>query len=524
MHDFAYAVRSLSRSPLFAFGAVATLALGIGVNSTIFTLANGLFFHSLPAISKPSQLAWVSGVSLEQGRPGGMSYLEYLDYRNRSTHLFSNLSAYGPASFSLGSGQEPERIRGHLVSGSYFGTLGVIPSVGRLLQPSDDDPGAPPAAVISGRLWRQRFGSRDIVDRAIVINGASVTVVGVAPPGFVGPEFGQAADLWVPIGVLPTINTAQARWLQERATLWLRVMGRLRSGIPISGAQAALTAVAATLEHAYPDTNSRRSVLVSDASSGVRPSERSELLPLAAMLLTVTGLVLVIACANVANLLLARGAGRSLEISIRAAVGASRWRVIRQLLTESLVLAAAGAAGGLLLSFWTSDLLIAQLPEADFRGLHTGADGRVLLFTAALAGASACAFGIAPALTATRAALSPRLRQTPSAGGRLSRVQGIFVITQLTLSLVLLLAAGLSLRALQKASAIDLGFNPRQTLTASFDLTLQNYPVERRDDFRRELLARLEGLPATRSVTPPPTGCRCLVDRVVFVARRHGPG
>ena len=151
MHDFSYAVRSLSRSPLFAFGAVATLALGIGVNSTIFTLANGLFFHSLPAISKPSQLAWVSGVSLEQGRPGGMSYLEYIDYRNRSTHLFSNLSAYGPASFSLGSGQEPERIRGHLVSGSYFGTLGVIPSVGRLLQPSDDDPGAPPAAYASTR-------------------------------------------------------------------------------------------------------------------------------------------------------------------------------------------------------------------------------------------------------------------------------------------------------------------------------------------------------------------------------------
>jgi predicted permease len=510
MHDFTYAIRSLSRSPLFAFGAVATLALGIGVNSTIFTLANGLFFHSLPAISNPSQLAWVSGVSLEQGRPGGMSYLEYLDYRNRSTHLFSNLAAYDPASFSLGSGEEPERIRGHLVSGSYFGTLGVIPSVGRLLQPSDDDPGAPPAAIISNRLWRQRFAGRDIVGRAIVINGASVTVVGVAPPDFVGPEFGQAADLWVPIGVLPTINTAQARWLQERATLWLRVMGRLRSGIPISGAQAALTAVAATLEHTYPDTNSRRSVLVSDASSGVRPSERSELLPLAALLLTVTGLVLVIACANVANLLLARGAGRSLEISIRAAVGASRWRVIRQLLTESLVLAAAGAAGGLLLSVWTSDLLIAQLPEADFRGLHTGADGRVLLFTAALAGASACAFGIAPALTATRATLSPRLRQTPSAGGRLSRVQGIFVITQLSLSLVLLLAAGLSLRALQKASAIDLGFNPHQTLTASYDLTLQNYPVERRDDFRRELLARLEGLPGTRSVTlgdvPPLSG------------------
>ena len=510
INDFTYALRSLSRSPVFALGAIATLALGIGVNSTIFTLANGALFRAMPGIAAPSELAWVSGLWRDRGRPGGMSYLEYVDYRDRSTELFSNLLAFGPASFSLGSGGEPRRIRGHLVSGSYFATLGAVPFAGRLLQASDDQPGAAPAAVVSYRVWHERFGAADIVERPIVINGHQVTVVGVASDGFMGPELGQAADVWLPIAVLPVINTAQAGWIEERGTLWLRVMGRLRGGTTMQEAQAALTGVAGALEQAYPDTNKNRTAVVSSAATGVRPSERSELLPIAALLLTVTGLVLLIACANVANLLLARGAGRSLEISIRAAVGASRWRLVRQLLTESLVLAGAGGAAGLLLSFWASDLLVARLPELDFRGLHSSADVRVLLFTAILAGASICAFGLVPALTSTRSALQPRLRETASAGGGRSRLQGIFVVTQLALSLVLLLAAGLSLRALQKAGAIDLGFNPRQVVTASYDLTLQNYPVERRDAFRRDLLARIDTLPAVRSATiadlPPLSG------------------
>ena len=509
-NDFQYALRSLSRSPLFALGAIATLALGIGVNSTIFTLANGALFSSMPGIAAPSELAWVSGLWRDRGQPGGMSYLEFVDYRDRSTELFSNLLAFGPASFSLGSGGEPQRIRGHLVSGSYFATLGSVPFAGRLLQASDDQPGAMPAAVVSYRVWRERFGGADITERPIVINGRQVTVVGVASDRFMGPELGQAADIWLPIAVLPVINAAQAGWMSERGTLWLRVMGRLRRGATLQQAQATLTGVAAALEQAYPDTNKSRTAVVSSAATGVRPSERRELLPIAALLLTVTGLVLLIACANVANLLLARGAGRSLEMSIRAAVGASRWRLVRQLLTESCVLAVAGGAAGLLLSFWASDLLVAQLPELDFRGLHSSADIRVVLFTAILAGASICAFGLVPALTATRSALQPRLRETASAGGGRSRLQGLFVIMQLSLSLVLLLAAGLSLRALQKAGAIDLGFNPHQVVTASYDLTLQNYPVERRDAFRRELLARIDTLPAVSSATiadlPPLSG------------------
>ena len=506
--DFKYAVRSLSRSPIFAVGAIATLALGIGVNSTIFTLANNALFRPMTGIARPSELVWVSGLSRTTARTGGMSYLEYQDYAARTADVFSGVMAFAPASFSLGSGGEPQRIRGHLVSASYFATLGVAVSEGRPLQSSDDEAGTVAVALISHRLAQQRFGGH-IPDRPILINGRQITIVGIGPPGFVGPELGQSADIWVPISALPIINTTQAAWLSERATLWLRVIGRLDSAVSIQRAQGAVSGIAATLESQYPATNKDRAALLSSASSGVRPSERGELLPIAALLLVVTGLVLLIACANVSNLLLARGAARSTEISIRAAVGASRWRIVQQLLAESLVLASAGASGGLLLSFWAADLLAAKLPELDFGGLGTNVDVRVLLFTSGLAVTSACIFGLAPALTSTRGALLPRLRHTAGTAGR-SRTQGFFVVTQLSLSLVLLLGAGLSLRALQKASGLDLGFNAERLLTASYDLTLQNYSNERRDAFRRDLIGRLHSVPGIESVTtadlPPLSG------------------
>jgi predicted permease len=511
LQDIRLAVRSLSLNPAFSLGAIATLALGIGVNSSIFTLANAALFKPMPGVASPSELVWISGASRERPRPGGMSYLEYLDYQQGTRSTFSGLLAFGPTSLSLGSGGEPERIRGHLVTGSYFATLGALPAAGRLLQPADDRAGAEPAVVLGHRLWRQRFGgATEVLGQPLVVNGRSFTVVGVAADGFTGPELGQAADLWLPIATLPVINTAQAGWLDERGTLWLRVIGRLAPATTAQQAGAAALGIAAALEQTYPDTNKGRTAVVSPASSALSPGERGELLPLTGLLLAVTGLVLVIACANVANLVLARGAGRSLEISIRAAVGASRGRLVRQLLTESLVLASAGAAAGLLLSFWGSDLLLAQLPESDFRGLYAGADARVLGFTALLAALSVCVFGLLPALAATRSDLLPRLRQTASAGGGRSRLQRGLVVAQLSLSLVLLLAAGLSLRALQKASALDLGFNPRQMVTASYDLVLQNYPVERREAFRRELVARLAALPGVTAATvanvPPLSG------------------
>ena len=506
--DFKYAFRSLWRSPVFALAAIGTLALGIGVNSTIFTLANGALFKAMPHVSSPSELVWVSAVSRETGRSGGMSYPEFLDYRDRSTDIFSNAMAFAPVPFSLGNGGNPLRIRGHLVSGSYFETLRVAAADGRMLRPSDDQPSAVPSAVISYRLWRDRFGQQ-IPAQPILVNGRIAVVVGVAPDGFVGPELGQSADMWLPIAALPVLNAKQSTWLQDRETDWLRVIARRRPGVSMQLTQTAISAIAPGIAADHPRTNRQRLARASGAGTGLRPSDRDELLPIAVLLLTVTGLVLLIACANVANLLLARGAGRAMEISIRAAVGASRWRIVRQLLVESWLLSIAGAAGGLLLSFWASDLLRARLPETDFGSLQISVDMRVLFFTIILAAISACTFGLMPALNVTRTALVPRLREIRSSGGR-SRLQGVFVITQLSLSLVLLLAAGLSLRALQKANAIDLGFNPEGLLTASYDLTLQNYTLDRRDAFRRELMRRINLLPGVSSATvadlPPLSG------------------
>ena len=496
INDIRYAVRTLARSPLFTAGAIATLALGIGVNSTIFTLANAALFRSMPAVSDPGRLAWVSAVQRESGRTQGLSFPDYTDFREASRNLFDDMMAFRPTPLSLGSGGEPQRIRGHLVTGSYFGALGVTPAIGRLIGTTDDAPGQPrPVAVLSHRLWQQRFGGAiDIPGTAITINGQSFAVIGVAPVGFSGPALGEGADIWIPVSLWPQLHAAEPNLLASRDSAWLMAMGRLRRGVSASQAQAALAGVALRLAHDYPDTNRDRLVSVSAAGSSVSPQGRSELLPLSLLLLAVTGLVLLIACANIANLLLARGAARASEIGVRVALGASRGRIVRQLLTESAVLAGAGAMVGLLVSVWGADLLVSAASSDDFLGLTAAIDFRVLSFTILLSGLSVCVFGLVPAITATRRSLVPALRETAGGGSR-SRIQGLFVVAQLALSLVLLLGAGLSVRALQHAAAIDLGFAPRGVLTASYDLVLQNYPADRRDGFRRDMLVRIRAIP-----------------------------
>ena len=500
--DLRFSIRSLARNPMFTMGAVLTLALGIGVNSTIFTLANGALFRHMPGLADPARLAWVTSVTRDNGRAVGMSYPDYADTRESTRDVFTGIAAFRPTPLSLGSGGEPQRLRGHLITGTYFGTLGVTPAAGRLVNGEDDGRGAARAvAVVSYRLWQQRLGgSDDILQQTITINGRALAVSGIAPRGFNGPALGEGADVWLPLSLWPELHTAEQGLLDDRGSAWLMVVGRLRPGVSLARAQASLSAVSARLEQAHPDTNRDRALAISATGSALSPQGRAELVPLSVLLLTVTALVLLIACANIANLLLARGASRAGEIGIRTAIGATRGRLVRQLLTESVVLAAAGAGAGLLLSFWGADLLVAMLPRDDFQGLTAATDVRVLLFTAALAAASVCAFGLVPALSATRRTLLPSLRESGGSLAR-SRLQGVFVVAQLSLSLVLLLGAGLSLRALQHGAAVDLGFNPRGVLTASYDLVLQNYRAERRESFRSDLVARVSALPGVVNVT-----------------------
>ena len=506
-----YALRTLLRQPLFTLSAVVTLALGIGVNSTIFTFANGALFRPLPGIANPDQLVWISSASRTIGGGNDVSYPDFVDYRDATHDIFSGMFAFRSTPLHVGTGTgEPQRVRGQFVSGDYFATLGVGVAAGRLLTAADDRAAAPPAAVISHRLWRDLFAqSIDVLSSTMTVNGRSVAIVGVASETFIGPALDESADAWLPLAALPAVKTNERDVLTDRGTSGLLVIGRLRPDVSRDRAQAAVGAVAARLEQAYPDTNIERIAVITSAGAGLPPDARGEFVPLTALMLTVTGIVLLIACANVANLLLARGAARSSEISIRAAIGASRAQLVRQLLTESALLGGAGAVAGLILSFWASDLLLSTLPEAEFRGFQVGPDARMLLFTAAVAVLSVCAFGIVPALASTRHALLPRLQQTAVAGGR-SRLQGAFVVAQLSLSLVLLLAGGLSLRAVQKARAIDLGFDPSGVLTASYDLHLQNYSPARRTAFRQELRSRLSALPGVTHVglanVPPLSG------------------
>jgi predicted permease len=506
-----YAVRTLYRQPLFTAGAVITIALGVGLNATMFAFVNAALWRPLTGVTGPEQLAWVSAVWADRGRESGMSVPEYRDYQVGTASAFSGLAAFTTSPLSLGSGGEPARIDGQFVSGNFFDVLGVIPSAGRLLRQDDEQPAAATTAVLSYRLWHERFAAApEIVGSTIVINGSTATVVGIAAEGFHGPALGEAADLWVPLTRLPELRTRDRSQLTDRRATSLLVIGRLRDGQSVASAHAAARAVASTLQREYPATNDNRAVRVTSAQSGLRPSARGEIVPLAAVVLIVSGVVLLIACANVANLLLARGVSRSHEMSIRAAIGAGRGRLVFELLTESGVLALAGAAAGLLLSLWANALLQALLPADEFRGLNVAVDLRVIAFAAALAALNVCAFGLVPAFAGTRQALAPTLRQTAGAGGGRTRLQSTFVVAQLALSLVLLVGGALSLRAIQKARAIDLGFVVDGVVTASYDLELQNYTPERRRAFRQALRESLETLPGVRSVglanMPPLSG------------------
>jgi len=487
-HDIRYAFRQIARTPGIAAVIVLTLALGIGATTTMFVAANAVLFRPFP-YERPDRIVAVRSTQLKQGwTDGPFSYPDFEDVRTRATS-FSALAAHTTRTFNLAApGQEPERVEGELVSASMFGLLGVRPVLGRDFSEDDDRPGAAPSVLLSDLLWRRRFAADPaIVGQAILLNGERYSVIGVMPEGFLYPADQQ---LWVPLRTSPTY---------QRGNHWVRVLGRLKYGVAVAQAQAELDGLMRALAQQYPESNTGWGASL----ASLHVQEVGDAIPVVWILLGAVTFVLLIACANVANLLLTRAAGRQREIAIRTAVGAGRGRIIRQLLTESVMLAGFGAVLGLLVAVWGNDFIVRAMPADTPFWMRFTFDWRVFTFTALVAIGSGILFGIAPALHASSPDLNESLKeggQGAGTGRRKHRLRSALVITEVALSLVLLVGAGLMVRSFLTLKNADPGVDRRNTLTAQFSMLGPAYDSAwARSAFLDRLQPQLAAIPGVRS-------------------------
>lgn len=506
--DLRYAARQLLRTPGFTVVAVVTLAFGIGANAALFTLATAILDRPLPGVNG-DRLVWLTANDARRGAVRSMSYPDYLDYQ-RQRDVFHDLAAFAPARFSIASNGHAERVRGAMVTSNYFSVLGTPITLGGSFLPGDGSRSdVDPTVVISYDLWQRRFaGELSVLGKRIVINGASFTIVGVAPSQFNGPEHSERLDVWVPVSFIERVTPQWPHPLTNRDFWWLRAIGRVAPNVPYERANAAVGAVAARIATVDPAEHKDITARLEPVRNGLSPGEGQDIYPVATLAAIVTALVLLIACANVSNLLLARGVSRRREIAIRRSIGAARFRIVRQLLTESILLALLATVAGLLLATWFSDILVSQLPVP----LDISVDRRVLAFCVATAVVTGLTFGIVPAFHATRGDLTSVLKVglTGFDRGR-AKLQGAFVAAQLSLSLVLLATAGIFLSSLFRMSRIDVGFDATtRVLALSFDLGLQGYTPDRANTFINTLGGRAAGLPGVESVSftnlPPLSG------------------
>ena len=489
LRDVRYSARVLRRNPAFAVMAFLTLAIGIGATTAVFSLVNRALLQPLP-IERPHEV-----ISLNNSGSRGMlnlfSYPNYVDLRAR-VRTFSALIAYRFTPIAVRSNGVNERLWGYLVSGNYFDVLGVRPAIGRAVSPADDvDRGGHPVAVISFRYWQLRFGSDPgAIGRPIIVNGRQYTIIGVAPRGFFGTDVVAAPDLWFPLAMQPVLENGSPR-IDDRRADALFVLGRLAPGVGRGQAAAELDGVAAGLAREFPDVNGdTRVVLTPPGLFG--GAMRGPLLGFTGLLLTIAALVLLVACVNLANLLLARAIDRRHEVAIRLSIGAGRLALIRQLLIESLMLSMTAGTAGLVLAWWLMRATAAiRLPIDIPLVLDLPLDGRVLLFNVVLSIVTAVLFGLVPALQASKADLSGILKDAGLSNERQSiRWRNALIVVQVAVSLVLLTGAGLMWRALGRTQTMDLGFSTRGAVEVSFDLRLQGYaPAEGREIHRRLLEA-----------------------------------
>jgi predicted permease len=497
--DVQYAGRLLAKSPVFTLVAILSLALGIGANSVVFSVFHALLFQPLP-VQKPEELVSVF-TSDPSERWGTTSYADFKDLRS-GVPAFRDLIGYTITRFHLDLGGERLPLLGERVSGNYFSGLGAKLLLGRAFTPEEDVPGGPRVAVLSEKLWRQSFGADPgILERSLRLNGEAFTVVGVAPEGFRDTLAGLSIGVWVPIAT----SSAPAD-LQQRGHRDLLVLGRLRPGAKIADAEAQVHALATQLHRNYPKTHQDRSFSpLSAEKAGVHPRIRDILTILGIFLTAVVGIVLIIACLNLANLLLARAWGRQHEIGVRLAIGATRGRLLRQLLVESTLLSLLGGATGLLLAVWATRLIRHfQAPEQIPISLDVGIDVKALGFTLILSLLTGLLFGLAPALVATRPDLNATMKnKSGQLQGRKRRLslRNLLVVAQVAVSIVLLIGAALFLRSLGRVQGIDPGFNMSNVLLLPIDLKEQGYDEVKAAPFLRDLLDRVQRLPGVRAAS-----------------------
>jgi predicted permease len=501
--DLRYGLRMLLKNPGFTTIAVLTLALGIGANTAIFTLLDKVLIRPLP-VERPNQL--VTFVEDAAGTPGAFSYPLYTELRDRNDVL-SGVVAYHQKPFSLSDDSVTERVIGQIVSGNYFATLGVRPALGRFFLPEEDrTPGTHPVLVISHGLWRRRFGADPaVIGKTIHLNTLRYTVIGVAPSEFTGTTRGTAPDVYTPI-----MAQAEAAMLNNRHASWLMLIGRLKPNVSREQAQSALATPVDDASKAFSDKAADKlddpaKVFLLDGSRGHTDRVNDLALPLK-LLMGVVGFVLLIACANVANLLLARASARRKEIAVRLAIGAGRRRIVRQLLTESAILAALGGGAGLLIAHWLTNLLLGFQQQTNYvpRALDGSLDERSLGFTLGLSLLTGIVFGLAPALLASKPDFVAALKgDTPGLGrpSRRSSLRNLLVVAQVALSLVVLIGAGLLLKSLRALQAIDTGLEPAKVVTASFDMGMNGYSEERGRQFITRLSERVAALPGVEAVS-----------------------
>jgi macrolide transport system ATP-binding/permease protein len=505
--DLRQAARLIVKHPGFTAVAVISLALGIGANTAIFSLVNALLLRPMP-VARPDEIVSVFTSDFSGPLYGASSYPDYLDFRRLGA--LSDLAAWAPTPVALAQGADSQRMFAEAVSANYFDVLGVRPVLGRGFVPEEGE-GPHAVAVIAHGTWQRVFGGDPaVVGRSLTLNGTPFRVVGVAPPGYSAAMRGLAMDVWIPLSMQEVARTGRDG-LTSRGNRGIMLTGRLKPGTDIAAAQARFDALARELHRAYPrnwtdvQQRVRRITLVSEAGGRVFPLVRGPVLGFMALLMTVVGLVLLIACANLANLLLARASARRREIGIRLALGAGRWALLRQLLAESVLLSLLGGVAGAMGAAWTAEALSTFRPPLPVPVvLDLGLDLRVLAFTLAVSLATGVLFGLAPALAATRTDVVSALKDDGAgtgAGPRRSRLRSALVVGQVSVALLLLVGSGLFLRSLRNAHTIDPGFEPGGLAMASVDLVLGGQKEDAGRAFYLRALAEARALPGVVAAT-----------------------